>query len=1451
MIDIPDNVKQLFKRDSVKKNLRIHFPNGEHDDINNDHIIQESAKFTESLCSRDSLKFGLCERSVFECDLHGIRDIKGSTIEPEIEIDVSSIGEYADDVFVLPNAYQTTYPWSRFNDPYDYTYVELQPRYAYTDYTPYDALYNISNDMKYIYNPYTKSLYTLDNVYTYINPGTLKAGESTMIYQQDEALMYRHLDSTSYRYQSYDASELLPIELYREHLSFLDRDIEVKSYNTGKDKYSYLAVKATLKNEYGILTDEKYEMYYDNGIPLVNDKNQPTFRQYGALLFYNIKLNNVTSRELILAYANILKVKIYNQSGTYNYDDRYTFSVTYRCLGEVNTSVQTAYNYYHYNKYYYTRHAYLKSIGTEEPLLVTKNTCKNCSIYAETSGINVTSTLMIPMDGVDFVYEPVFEEEVLHNRSLNNKIDTIVSDYVYKEYGILNPVASKNYENSSSGLITYKGMFYAKFLDTNIVRRINYTITPGKNGDTNIYTCQILSTNVGRDDLDYYDIDKVNLAIHPERKIYKYPEGSKFSNDLEYPYYPISYGRFKIEESELDDSHKKRHITAYTPDMVSEKVIPLERDKLEWATTIKSSYIPNLIAFVCSQSYIDPEDLATFSQTYDFSRFTYVEKYKTYETRIYMSNKTNNVWSDMRTEKYRFKLSYKPQSFDIPWIGSYTDPTTHVTTNTYLKNLRLKFRISGYKIDSTVSTGTQSQYLSLDRNHIYRVKTEPRALTSKFYKILDDIEHDAEGIGDVIEKLAEIDGKTDTTYYGSDNLIRKAVFCRCVKNKIGTWDRLMDEGLSNSKPFTRNGCYPFVNIKMSKGNSTSVVKGCTYPILYGSTYLFGNGKMNEKTWEELATPDIKNNTKQAYICIPTKIEVFISGYYVSRVIYNDSGYITYWNNEEQILNESKWIPVFSVSTGLDDCRIDEFVITDEDDKKFVKKFDLPEKDEKPNYEEAADIQKLANDMLELYGRFGHWDRSIGYYEAKYIEPEYFTEKLLPDGGLYPYNWGPSYPMRGDHHFRKEEYSSISLGDDIRPINAVEYTNHKDADSESVESFDCKYPEIVSNNVDDTFTFLSIYDLKENQNFDKLKQTGSGTSFKDPAKDLAIKVYKRIKDIGYKQVSLETMGRPYLESGDIFTFEAIEEKLYNNTDLYPHTNGRNIGGNKYDKADWSSKEWKNLEHFIGYYVWTDGNNIYYSDGSSNYVLNKTNSTWEAKTWNGLTNLNGNCIWTDGTNIYYSYDTEQYVLDKSTSTWTTKTWSGLTNFFGSDIWTDGNNIYYSYGSSQYVLNKSNSTWTTKTWNGYSSIYSNYIWTDGTDFYYSRGSNQYVLNRNTDTWSTKVWTGISSIYGTDIWNDGHNIYFSTSSEQYVLDKYTSTWTTKIWTNLSDPIATYIWTDGTDFYYSYNDVQYVYNKRPDEEEVDPDLNEIEIDSVGYTSIVLRRTLSGIQHLRDSIESK
>lgn len=91
MLNIPETVKALYKRDGVNKNFRAHFPNGELPDITNENIVQESVKFQESVCSQDVFKFGLTEASVIEFEVVGVANMYGMTIQCFNEIDCSSL----------------------------------------------------------------------------------------------------------------------------------------------------------------------------------------------------------------------------------------------------------------------------------------------------------------------------------------------------------------------------------------------------------------------------------------------------------------------------------------------------------------------------------------------------------------------------------------------------------------------------------------------------------------------------------------------------------------------------------------------------------------------------------------------------------------------------------------------------------------------------------------------------------------------------------------------------------------------------------------------------------------------------------------------------------------------------------------------------------------------------------------------------------------------------------------------------------------------------------------------------------------------------------------------------------------------------------------------------------------------------------------------------------------
>lgn len=135
MLNIPESVKVLFKQDGARKNFRAHFLNGEMPDITNTDIVQESVRFTESLCSQDNLKFGLTEASVIEFETVGVGNIYGLMMECSCEIDLSGLsaaeleeieaGEW-DGVYVPASESDIGYAF--FRVPYGVFRVESCPR---------------------------------------------------------------------------------------------------------------------------------------------------------------------------------------------------------------------------------------------------------------------------------------------------------------------------------------------------------------------------------------------------------------------------------------------------------------------------------------------------------------------------------------------------------------------------------------------------------------------------------------------------------------------------------------------------------------------------------------------------------------------------------------------------------------------------------------------------------------------------------------------------------------------------------------------------------------------------------------------------------------------------------------------------------------------------------------------------------------------------------------------------------------------------------------------------------------------------------------------------------------------------------------------------------------------------------------------------------------------------
>ena len=100
MIQVPDQIKELYRQDSIPKNFRVHFVNGKHRDLVNTDFVSESVVFTESINSANNIKFGLCEGSTLEFQTYYNHNIRNLQIQAGIEIDVSSLLNEIDDYVI-------------------------------------------------------------------------------------------------------------------------------------------------------------------------------------------------------------------------------------------------------------------------------------------------------------------------------------------------------------------------------------------------------------------------------------------------------------------------------------------------------------------------------------------------------------------------------------------------------------------------------------------------------------------------------------------------------------------------------------------------------------------------------------------------------------------------------------------------------------------------------------------------------------------------------------------------------------------------------------------------------------------------------------------------------------------------------------------------------------------------------------------------------------------------------------------------------------------------------------------------------------------------------------------------------------------------------------------------------------------------------------------------------
>ena len=295
----------------------------------------------------------------------------------------------------------------------------------------------------------------------------------------------------------------------------------------------------------------------------------------------------------------------------------------------------------------------------------------------------------------------------------------------------------------------------------------------------------------------------------------------------------------------------------------------------------------------------------------------------------------------------------------------------------------------------------------------------------------------------------------------------------------------------------------------------------------------------------------------------------------------------------------------------------------------------------------------------------------------------------------------------------------------------------------------------------------------------------------------------------------------------------------------------------------------------YLIWTNGTDIYFSYSHSGedpkqYVYNREKNIWE--TAPATVTLNDTClgsnIWSDGTDIYYSDGLNQYILNRKTNIWESYSWINtpfsLSTFIGQGVWYDGECIYFTNSYNTYELNKNTKTWsdiTSKIHNGLDSGYvinTDNVWTDGVYLYFSNkyNENSYRWNDKDEIWeSIEDWNGTIPTYfsAKDIWSDGIKIYLSCydriqeNNKNYEYNVITKNWrlvdfgTTL--TRSSSFSGQNIWSDGINIYFIENNGN-IYKLVPNDDYIN--LNSEIIDSNYEIKSLKHRTLTTFNKIKE-----
>lgn len=1185
MINVPDSIKQLLKRDSVKKNMSISFPYGGHEPITNENIAQDSAKFTESLCSRDSVQFGLCERASFEFDAYNIYDIKDLIIDVQLEVDATGTSYNNPEVYVFDkekspdfynNAYETKLD-KEFNigQTVNITWTEqetLDSGYGEFNFLYYNGFY------KYFYDPYRDQLFRINminnsavdyNIYVDIRESgyfsRVRVNNQDDLYDSSiYTVQYLHPPyNNNFRKDNQVIYKYRKLDFFKNE-EYYDNGQIVIVYDHPTSQMAYVYKKTTYIKSY----DEIRHILLEYGIDLDDDEHKILLDHWTYSMktdalrdsYYGILLEapdyyagHYNGQRLFIVNAHVYK----NASAT-DQSDNWSIDLGFKCLGHLSTNEDESGDElaikYHRIKIYY-RDIVLERINNVQNNLITRSAIFD-GVYTMSDSLRYfkVSSDISDISSYSSIYD-AFRSIIYVDNSFFNYVDKtgdVITGNIFANGVYESPRNTYIYDTSKKMLVKFEISCHPRnYVDGSDTRYLSYTVSRS-------YT--FIGYN-SKNDKNYQLIQSI---LQKNLKITNiYPEGTiENPTDMDHPIYPIPYGRFLVDECSVADALNKRHVVAYTPSLHAEEMIPSEKSKIDWGVSMKNGYEPNMYALAFVHSNLDPADYAadensikTLSKSND-SYYTNLTKIESNGAVRTVTKKINYIWGDMKTEKYRTGIIYKEQERVMPWIGSYGSPGAYNTGNPhylYLYSFGFYVTIYGEKY-----TGN----LSNNKDIVYKIRTDRNTLSNQLFEMIDDEENDYKigeysnipydsNMGDMIgEYLGHLIGSNETNLSESEkkqrNRIRKVVFTRMLKLLLG--------GMAHNEEMpliTRNGCNPVMEFDFQNRSTykdSAAHKHKKYQIPWLSTSFFSNNKINRKS-EEVSNNNA--NTKNATIYVPTAVAVELAS-----ITYADIGYYVH---DHTIGNwEMDTYKMYTVRPSKINGKYRQIFYRKLDDEPFVdeikvsgglittKLFELPEPDEDTgaveiNYD--LDVNNLVNSTLELSGAFGHWDRQSGTYKMIHIDVDRLKNTIIPNDKLYPY--ASNLPGVAHHHIRREEYESCTVNEhETDTINAVKYKERtKETNDETHKDEILEEEKIMKDSavlIDGEHTTENAYDITGNEYFkDLLVKTVSGGGIENPAANLAKEVLRRIKGFGYMPASINMLGRPYLEAGDIVSFESYE------------------------------------------------------------------------------------------------------------------------------------------------------------------------------------------------------------------------------------------------------------------------------------------------------------------------